>query len=508
MWFSEILDRHCQQRGDAPAVVEGEVSLTWRELRSAAHSVAAHLHSLGIGRGDRVAVYSRNRYEIIVSYFALAHLGAPFVPVNHAMSAAEYAEVAERLDVRHVMGEQRLVGRLDLPSSERTIYDDEFRKILESDAAPPPLAARMEDPLAILLTSGTTGRPKGVLQTSEALRLMTLSWLAEVHADDSVRLLNLNSLAHGGVTVTFHYLAAGATLHLQREFQPRAALREIQQRGITHIWLVPQMLRFMLAAVKPGTTVESRLREILFGASPLGVDVLEDAMRVFGCTFRNVYGMTEAGGTFCTWLSGRSPEESGEVPLASSGRSVPGLRVEIRDEADRPLPTGEIGEVCVRSWGRMSHYVGDRAATDETIVNGWVRTGDLGWMDEHGYVHISDRKKDVIKRGGQNVFPAEIENAVRRFPGVHDVGVVGVPDPVWTEVPHAYVAMEEGATATAGEIMRFLRGRLATYKQPEHITFVDEIPRNGAGKVLRRVLAQEARTAGQTSDETVGGGSR
>ncbi|KNB50826.1 class I adenylate-forming enzyme family protein [Streptomyces caatingaensis] len=492
MWFSDILDRHCRQRGHAPAVVEGERGLTWLELRGAAHSVAARLSERGVRHGDRVAVYSRNRLEVVVSYFALAHLGAPFVPVNHAMSPAEFADAAERMDIRHVMGERRPVERLGPAEERTTVFDSvEFQETLVAGQAPPPSTAALEDPLAVLLTSGTTGRPKGVLQTAGALRQMTLSWLAQARADDTVRLLNLNSLAHGGVTVTFHYLAAGATLHLMREFQPRAVLRQITEQGVTHVWMVPQMLRFLMMAVGENARVPNRLREIMLGAAPIDQELLRGAREAFGCGFRNIYGMTEAGGTFCTWLSDSSLEETASVPLESSGRAVPGVRVEIHDEENRPLPDGEVGEVCVLAPGRMSHYVGDAAETGRTLVDGWVRTGDLGWMDGNGYVHLKDRKKDVIKRGGQNVFPAEVENAVAGFDGVADAAVIGVPDEVWGEVPLVFVVVREGAAFSPDALLTFLHGRLASYKLPREVRTVSGIPRNAAGKILRRVLAEQ-----------------
>ncbi|MET9764373.1 AMP-binding protein [Streptomyces sp. NPDC006372] len=488
MWLSEILDRHCQQRPDAPAVVEGEKQLTWRELRRAAHAVAAHLGGLGVKHGDRVAVYSRNRVEVVVSYFALAHLGAPFVPVNHAMSAAEFHEVAERLEVKHVLGEQRPVARLGLGGHQQIVFDtEEFQALLTAEVPASPPAARLDDPYAVLLTSGTTGKPKGVVHTAGALRQMSLSWLAAVEADDRVRLLNLNSLTHGSITFTMHYLAAGATLCLMREFQPRAVLRELERREITHVWLVPQVLRFLMMAVGKDTTVQSNLREILFGASPINPDLLADAMHAFGCDFRNVYGMTEAGGTIATWLTASSPAAPG-APLESSGRGVPGIRVEIHDEHNQPVPSGEMGEVCVLAIGRMSHYASDPTETAEIIVDGWVRTGDVGHMDENGYIHLKARKKDLIKRGGQNVFPAELESVIGEIPDVHDVAVAGVPDADWGEVPVAFVVARAGAVLSPVDIQRFLADRLASYKQPKLVKLVDEIPRNPAGKILRRVL--------------------
>jgi acyl-CoA synthetase (AMP-forming)/AMP-acid ligase II len=496
MWLHDILDRHCLQRGDAPALVEGDRTLTWRELRAAAAGVAACLAGRGVERGDRVAVYSRNRIEVLVSYFALAYLGAPFVPVNHATPAAEYREIHRRLDIAHVLGEADALGRLDVLADLTTPFEhDDFQRAMASDTPPPTPVTDLADILTVLLTSGTTGLSKGVAQTCGALRQATLSWLAEVKADDRIRLLNLNSLSHGGITLTFHYLAAGATVFVQREFQPRPTLRALATHRITHIWLVPHMLRFLVAASATEPVSLPELREILFGAAPITEELLHDAQRVFGCAFRNVYGMTEAGGTFCTWLWDGT-DETRDVPLASSGRAVPGIRVDIHGPDGKPAPLGETGEIVVGAAGRMTGYVPDVDTTAQVIVDGWVRTGDLGLMDDHGYVHLRGRGKDLIKRGGQNVFPAEIEQVISELDQVHDVAVAGVPDDNWGEVPVAYVVAEPGAVVSGREIAKHLRGRLASYKQPTRIEFVDELPRNGAGKVLRRELAGSARADG------------
>lgn len=490
MWLSEILDRHCQQRGDAPALAEDDWVLTWRELRAAAAGVAACLADRGIGRGDRVAVYSRNRIEVLVSYFALAYLGAPFVPVNHAMPPAEYREVHKRLRIAHVLGEADALAQLDIPTDAASTFEHtDFLRAMSIGAPPPVPATGMDDTLAVLLTSGTTGLPKGVAQTSGALRQATLSWLAEVKADDRIRFLNLNSLSHGGITLTFHYLAAGATVFVQREFQPRLTLRALSNHGITHIWLAPHMLRFLVAASATEPVPLPALREILFGASPIIRELLDDAVRVFGCALRNVYGMTEAGGTFCTWRWDGT-DATRDVPLTSSGRAVPGIRVDIHGPDGLSAPLGQTGEIVVGAAGRMTGYVADPAATNQVIVDGWVRTGDLGLMDEQGYVYLRGRSKDLIKRGGQNVFPAEIEQVINELAQVHQVAVAGVPDENWGEVPVAYVVAEPGAVVSRRDILQHLRGRLASYKQPARIDFVDELPRNAAGKVLRRKLAE------------------
>ena len=492
MWLAEILTRNRQQRPGSAAVLDGERSLTWAELDTRSRALAGALAERGVGPGGHVGVLSGDRLEVLESYFAAAWLGAAFVPLNHALTAEELAEVIGRVRIRPVLGEPELLDRTGLPAADLIAFDDPAYAAAVAGRPPEELTGGdLDDPMAILLTSATTGRPKAVVQTHRAMMQMSLGWLAAVPTEPDMVLLNLNPLSHGSVQVTVTYMAAGATIVVLRSFTPQGALAEIERSRVTHVWLVPQMLRFLLRARALADTDASSLREILHGAAPISAALLREAGERLPCRFRNVYGMTEMGGPFATVSTGELVPDADSWP---GGRGIPGLLVQIQDTGGAELPVREVGEVCVRGPGMMREYWTEPDATAEAIRNGWLRTGDLGWMDERGYVYLVDRAKDMLIRGGQNVYPAEIERCLLQRPEVADAAVVGVPDEDWGESPVAYVVLRDGVPAgreTTAELTRDLRGRLASYKVPTELLFIAEIPRNGAGKALKRILRSQ-----------------
>lgn len=489
MWLAEILARNRQQRPSGLAVVDGDRSLTWAELDARSRALAGALRERGVGPGGHVGVLSRNRLEVLETYFAAAWLGAAFVPLNHALAAEELAEVTARVGVRPVLGEPELLDRTGLPAADLLAFDDPAYAAAVRGTAPDDLTGGgLDDPMAILLTSATTGRPKAVVQTHRAMMQMSLGWLAAVGTEPDTVLLNLNPLSHGSIQVTINYLAAGATIVVLRSFTPQGALAEIERSRVTHVWLVPQMLRFLLKARALAETDTSSLREILHGAAPISAALLREAGERLPCRFRNVYGMTEMGGPFATVSTGELAPDADSWP---GGRGIPGLLVQIQDPAGTALPVREVGEVCVRGPGMMREYWGDPQATAAAVRAGWLRTGDLGWMDERGYVYLVDRATDMLIRGGQNVYPAEIERCLLQRPEVADAAVIGVPDEDWGESPVAYVVLRPDVPAgreTTAALTRDLRARLASYKVPTELLFIEEVPRNGAGKALKRVL--------------------
>lgn len=489
MWLAEILTRNRQQRPGAPAVVDGDRSLTWAELDTRSRALAGALRERGVGPGGHVGVLSRNRLEVLETYFAATWLGAAFVPLNHALAAEELAEVTARVGVRPVLGEPELLDRTGLAADDVLGFDDPaYAAAVTGPPARDLTGGGLDDPMAILLTSATTGRPKAVVQTHGAMMQMSLGWLAAVGAEPGTVLLNLNPLSHGSIQVTINYLAAGATVVLLRSFTPQGTLAEIERSRVTHVWLVPQMLRFLLQAKALERTDVSSLREVLHGAAPMSPALLREAGERLDCRFRNVYGMTEMGGPFATVSTGELTPDADSWP---GGRGIPGLLIQVQDAGGAEVAVREVGEVCVRGPGMMREYWEDPEATAAAVRDGWLRTGDLGRMDEQGYVYLVDRATDMLIRGGQNVYPAEVERRLLERPEVADAAVLGVPDDDWGESPVAYVVVRDGTPAdrgTAAALTRDLRGRLASYKVPTEIIFIDEIPRNGAGKALKRVL--------------------
>ncbi|MEW2288590.1 AMP-binding protein [Streptomyces sp. NPDC047841] len=496
MWLTQLLQRNRQCFPGRTALVDAHRSVTWAEFHDRVTRLAHGLHEHGIRPGDRVAVLSLDRIEVLETYFALARLGALFVPLNHSLTPAEVTGIAERCEPAAVIGESALLDRHpDLPVRTRLPLDGpEFAALCEAGgpapagpAAPAPALPDVPDDAlaAILHTSATTGRAKGVVVDHASFRAIALGWLAQVRPTDDMVLVNCCPLYHGSLVVSLTYMAAGATVVLMPGFQPQRALAAIADNRATHIWLVPQMLRFLLQAKSLRNTDLSSLREVLYGAAPMPAEVHAEAVERIGCGFRQVYGMTEVGGPFVTLGPDEHPAP-GTVDVIPAGRVIPGMSVRALDPEDREAPPGVIGEICARGPGVMRGYWNDDKATAEITTDGWVRTGDLGFVDGEGRVHLIDRCKDLIIRAGQNVYPREIEQALRSHPAVHDAAVIGVTDADYGEVPLAFVVAEDGTTAD--EVQAHLTGLLAAYKRPRRIRFIDEVPRNPAGKILKKAL--------------------
>ncbi|ANS70590.1 long-chain-fatty-acid--CoA ligase [Streptomyces lincolnensis] len=500
MWLTQLLQRNRQCFPDRTALVDARRSVTWAELHDRVERLARGLSWRGIRRGDRVAVLSLDRVEVLETYFALARLGALFVPLNHSLTPAEVTELAESCEPVAVIGESALLERHpDLPVRIRVPVDDpEFAALCEADGpalphSPVPAPAAISDlpdvpddaPAAILHTSATTGRAKGVAVDHASFRAIALGWLAQVRPTDDIVLVNCCPLYHGSMVVSLTYMAAGATVVLMPGFHPQRALAAIEHNRATHVWLVPQMLRFLMQAKALRSTDLSSLREVLYGAAPMPPEVYAEAVERLGCGFRQVYGMTEVGGPFVTLGPDEHPAP-GAVDVIPAGRVIPGMSAKALGPKDQEVPPGEIGEICARGPGVMRGYWNDDKATADITTDGWIRTGDLGFIDRDGRVHLIDRSKDLIIRAGQNVYPREIEQALRAHPAVHDAAVVGVADADYGEVPLAFVVAEDGTTPD--EVRAHLAGLLAAYKRPRHIRFIEEVPRNPAGKILKKSL--------------------
>ena len=492
MWLTQLLERNRQCRPGRIALVDDERSVTWAELHDRTRQLAYGLAESGIGRGDRVAVLSKDRIEVLESYFALARLGALFVPLNHSLAEPEVAGIVERVGAVAVLGESELLDRhAELPKSVRlrVAFDKPaFARLgtLAEERELPDVADT--DPIAVLHTSATTGQAKGVTVDSASFRAIALGWLVSARPADDIVMVNCCPLYHGSMVVSLTYLAAGATIVLMPGFTPQRALSAVERHRATHMWLVPQMLRFMLQAKASGRTDLSSLREVLYGAAPMPLDVYAEAVERLGCGFRQVYGMTEVGGPFVTLGPDEHPAPGDVTARIPCGRVVPGMSARAVDEAGRELPPGEIGEIVVRGPGVMRGYWNDPEATRQITRDGWIRTGDLGFMNDEGRISLVDRTKDVIIRAGQNVYPSEIERALMTHPAVRDAAVVGMPDEDYGEVPLAYVTLKTGAEPSTAELLAHVTGLLAPYKRPRRVQFIEQVPRNPAGKIIKKLL--------------------
>ena len=501
--LARLAERSAANKGDYEALLfEGH----WHrsgELAGRAQRLAAGLTELGLAPGDRVAVMMANSPEVGIAYQAIWRAGAVLTPVMFLLSVedlrhvlrdsgaaavittAEFAdkvrEAAEGIDsVRFLICREEVEGFIPLASLEQ--------------AEPGPIVPRGDQDLAALLyTGGTTGRAKGVMLTHESLYYTGRAGHESGHVPGLNRVLIPLPLSHAyGLVVTvvgMHSAEQGLGV-LMRWFEPQAFLGLIQEHQLQIAAVVPTMLQLLLS--QPLEDYElSSLSYVTSGGAPLAPEVEEQFIRrVPSVSIRQGYGLTETAAVISSTPIGR--ERSGSV-----GLPLPGTEVRILDDQDNELPTGEVGEICARSPGVMQGYWNAPEITAEALRDGWLHTGDLGYQDADGYLYIVDRKKDLIIRGGFNVYPRDIEDALVEHPAVQTAGVVGRPDPRHGEEVVAFVALHPGSDVTGEQLVEWARERIGGYKYPREIVVVDAVPLTPVGKVDRKALRATMKAPGQ-----------
>ena len=283
---------------------------------------------------------------------------------------------------------------------------------------------------------------------------------------------------------------SGGKTIIKREFDPASVLDDFVTHSISKLFLVPAAMQFIVRLPKARQIDYSRLKFLMYGASPIPLDLLRECVDVFGCGFVQMYGMTETTGTIVA-LEPEDHTPEGSPRMRAAGKALPGVELAILDADGKPLPVGEVGEIATRSQANMVGYWNLPEATRRTLTDdGWLRTGDAGYMDEDGYLFVHDRVKDMIISGGENIYPAEVESAIFGHPAVAEVAVIGVPDEKWGESVKAVVVLKEGQTATSDELIAFARTRIAGFKTPRSVEFIEALPRNPSGKILKRELRE------------------
>jgi acyl-CoA synthetase (AMP-forming)/AMP-acid ligase II len=495
MWLVHLLQRNSLLRPQALALSDAQRDCTWRELDERTSSLAGALVERGLRKGDRVMVLSANRVEVLELFFAAAKSGVIICPVNPTFSLPEIEYVVSNVRPGLVFAERSILSAMEdrIAGPKVAIGEDEYAGM----ASGPGLDAELpnqSDAAIIFNTSATGGRPKAVVVSHRSIMACYTGMAAETGMSERDIMLNPCPLFHGSMVIGLALLGAGGRLVLEREFAPQRFLADVVRYAATCAFLVPSMVRFVLAARAFNETDLSSLREILHGGAPMPPETLNEALARFPCSFRSVYGITEGGGPIAL-LSSSEPQPKVRSQLPTSprpvGRMMMGAHLRVLDGAGEAVPPGEIGEICVCGDGLMSGYWNDSEATSKAVSNGWLHTGDLGAIDRDGFVFLVDRKNDLIIRGGQNIYPAEIERVIRAHPGVADVAALGVPSNDWGEVPIAFVVPAENTSVKAVDLFATCARELASYKRPAAIRLVSEIPRNAAGKILRRVLREK-----------------
>jgi O-succinylbenzoic acid--CoA ligase len=483
------LARRAVTHASHPALLAGSVSWTFAELDDRATDAARRLAAHGVVEGERVALLARNGPAFVVTVHSVSRLGAVLVPLNVRLTPVELAwQLADaRVDL---LLHDAAHGSLAAAAAAQVAG---VRKIEVGPDGPEGAAAAvisprekiaLDSPQGIVYTSGTTGRSKGVLLTYGNYWWSAVGSVLHLgHCRDDRWLAMLPLFHVGGLAILFRSVIAGVPVVLHEAFDPAGANHAIAEERVTLVSVVANMLRRMLDE-QGERPYPPTLRCILLGGGPAPGPLLEDCLRR-GVPVSPTYGLTET----CSQVATLLPEDLARH-LGSAGRPLP--TTEIRIERDgRPLPPGEVGEIVVRGPTVSPGYAG--AAPEGAIrADGWLRTGDLGRLDGEGYLYVLDRRDDLIISGGENVSPAEVEAVLLLHPAVEDAAVVGVPDEQWGAIPVAYVKLRLGWSPTEQEVLAFCAARLAAFKRPRRIEWVDSLPRNAAGKLLRRELRTDA----------------
>jgi long-chain acyl-CoA synthetase len=521
--IADVIRTHGAGRPDAPALEFEGRSVSFGELHERSSRVASALQGVGVGQGDRVAFIDKNGVEYFEVTFGLAKCGAVNVAVNWRLAPAEMAQIIEDAQAEVVIVGPEFIGHVEkieaeLPrvttivaiaprSGSGWVPDPEVDSgrrghdrwtdyetwVGAAEAVDPGASPAGSDVAYQLYTSGTTGLPKGVMLTNDNFFQGVMNIADQWRfTPDSVNLALMPMFHIAGAGWSMVGLHYGCRTVVLRDVDPALILRLIPEFGITNAFMVPAVIQFLLLTPGVESTDFSTLRALVYGASPITDTVLVQGMERFGCEFIQVYGLTETTGAI-TQLDGvdHDPENRPQL-LRSCGKPYPWVEVRVVDAATgEDKAVGEVGELWTRSHQNMAGYWNNPEATAAAITpDGWFKTGDAGYTDADGYLFLHDRVKDMIVSGGENVYPAEVENVLMKHPGVGDVAVIGVPDDKWGEAVKAIVVKAADTDPTEEELIAFARENLAGYKLPKSVDFADVLPRNPSGKLLKRELRE------------------
>jgi acyl-CoA synthetase (AMP-forming)/AMP-acid ligase II len=503
--LADMVRARARTRGDAIAFEFEGRRTSFAEFDRLTNRVANALQALGVKPRERIAYLGKNSDIYFELLLGAVKANVVMAPVNWRLAGPEIAFIVADCQAPLLFVGPEFITQVRNIQSQlpdvRTILATEggaaewpdyaaWRDAQSSDD--PNIPISRQDIAIQLYTSGTTGKPKGAMLSHanffnlvEAGRDQRPDW--NRWSEDDVSLVAMPIFHIGGSgwgVMGFYHGAKGV---IAREFDPTKVLDFFEQSGITKLFMVPAAMQFVVQQPRARQVDFSRLKYMLYGASPIPAALLKECIEVFGCGFVQMYGMTETTGT----IVALPPEDhiEGLERMRSAGKALPGVELAILDANGNLLPPGEVGEIATRSGSNMVGYWNLPEATATTLGrDGWLRTGDAGTIDHDGYLYIHDRIKDMIISGGENIYPAEVENAICDHPDVAEVAVVGVPDDQWGEAVKAMVVMKPGKQATAADIINFTRERIAGFKAPKSVEFIAALPRNASGKILRRHL--------------------
>lgn len=504
--IADIVRIHGEGRANDTCLVEGDRVITWAQMYERAQRVANGLATNGVGNQDRIAFLDKNGIAHFDAFFGASLLNAVCVDVNWRLAAPEVEYIVNDADAKVMVVGPDFIPIIDAIADKLTTVKkilvigghpkfEDFESWMNAQSTGDPGNVSQIDDVAFqLYSSGTTGRPKGVMLSNYNMfgMLDTGKQMWGI-TRDTVNMVAMPLFHIGGGGWAVAGMSDGGKSIIVRDLDPTLVVKLIEQHKITHTFLVPVALQFMLMVPGVDEADFSSLKTIVYGASPISEDVLARSVQTFKCDFWQAYGLTETTGAVIN-LPPADHDVNGpnKHRLRSCGIPGPGVEVRIVDnDTGNDVPVGEVGEIWIRGQQVMKGYWKMPEETAKSITpDKWFRSGDAGYMDKDGYVYIHDRVKDMIVSGGENVYPAEVENVLMSHPGIADVAVIGVPHEKWGETPKAIVVRAAGTEATEEEIIAFAQSQLAKFKCPTSVDFIDMLPRNPSGKILKKDLRE------------------
>jgi fatty-acyl-CoA synthase len=508
MRLHDFLDDWATLRADAEFAVQGDQRIAYGEAVSKVNRLANAFVGAGLQSGDRIAILAKNSIEYVLLYFAASKVGVAVVPLNYRLVPREWSYLLSDARPRMLFASSPYLAAIDALRAELATIEhfvsldvagargwEPFdRWAVDCPTTPPPSEIGEESDVYQMYTSGTTGHPKGAVLSQRAVTANMVQIGQALQLEPGERSLVVVPLFHAAaIPSTFTCISRGGCLTIQEDFKPAEVVQALSEEGVCYTVLVAAMIQACLVTV-PNVAARGyeSLRLIYYGASPIAEQTLRRAIEVFGCGFIQSYGMTEAAQSL-TFLSPDDHQRGlHQRPhlLLSAGRAAPATEIRIVDGTDNPVPNGTLGEIVARGPQLMRGYWNRPQESAETLRGGWLHTGDVGTLDDEGYLYVQDRLKDLIVSGGENVYPRVVEEVLLQHPAVAEAAVIAVPHERWGETVKAVVVLQPGVGATEAEIIAFCRGQLGGFELPRSVDFVGALPRTPTGKVLKRVLRE------------------
>lgn len=502
--LNDLLKNVLHNHGEKIALNFGSKKMTYKELYRTANRVAHALNECGVKNNTRVALLMSNSLEFVISELGIYLAGGTLVPLNDMLGEQEIRYILKDSEanvvivgepffdiINNIHSELPYLSTImgvasNNPTPDNFITRESFQSNKIESALELPVSP--DDMSKILYTGGTTGNPKGVVYSHQTTFLTILSIIQDANIQDDEKILLTTPLPHAAGLYLLAGLVKGAEIFIESKFDVELVLEHIEKNKITFLSLVPTTLYRIIDFMEGKDFDVSSIRTIQYGTAPITVERLKQGLEIFGQVFTQIYGLTETQSA-ATWLKKRDHRTEDEYSnlLLSCGKSTAFSRIKIVDENGNELPFGEVGEITVKSLTNMIRYHNKHVETAQTLKDGWLYTGDMGMMDEKGYLYLLDRKKDMIISGGMNVYSTEVENVIQKHPDVRQVSVIGIPDNDWGEAVTAFI-IPKNNNLTVESIQDYCKKELSKYKRPKVIHIVDSLPMTPYGKIDKKVL--------------------